>query len=216
MSGRTSIIIFSLVMLLCVSSIQAGQGKQSDAKGNGAASGLSVSFEGCAQIKITNKRLIAAVDFEDDIGCLDFSLYDPATGKEFEDEDAGIRVMDKVFKDGYYYLLLHAVRQSNWNVQGWCGASKDHTIIWLKLDANLQLKDKKAAAVADCKAGIFMLDPKSDDFDALNTLPELQAGRFVVGYGAYEDYSGKNRYSRLSYDSKCPEKGLLITTKSKK
>jgi hypothetical protein len=127
-----------------------------------------------------------------------------------------VKSLDKVFKNGFYYLLLHAVAQSNWNVQSWCGATKDHTIIWLKLDENLRPKDKKTVSVTACKSGIFMIDPKSDDFDVIDAPPKLHDGRVVVWYGNNDDYSDKNTYFELSYDRRYPEKGIPVITRSKK
>jgi len=144
-------------------------------------------------------------------GCLE--LFDSYPPKRVSKQPLGIRIIDRVRKDDKYYLVLLTEAQSNCNVQGHCGAASDYTLIWLKLGADLKLEEKKAAVIEDCQSNISLIDPV-DDAKEEPTF-KLIRGKVTLEYGNMLD-DDVHTISRLVYDRKSPEQGLVITTKEKK
>src|SRR6266542_624872 len=106
------------------------------------------------------------VNLTDDVsGCLE--LFDPTISQRRTRQPLRIKVIDRVSKDDKHYLVLLAEAQSNCNVQGRCGASTDHTLIWLKLDSGLKLEKKQSAVKIDCRMNIDMIDPEYGRQDEL-------------------------------------------------
>lgn len=152
------------------------------------------------------------VNLTDDVsGCLE--LFDPTISQRRTREPLRIKVIDRVGKDDKHYLVLLAWAQSNCNVQGRCGASTDHTLIWLKLDSGLKLEKKKSAVIVDCRMNIDMIDSVYDSQDRL--IIKLVRGRLAIEYGNTFDDNVRT-LSQLVYDRKFPERGFVITTKEKK
>jgi len=103
--------------------------------------------------------------------------------------------------------------QSNCNIQGYCGAATDYTLIWLKLGASLKLEEKKSAVIEDCKSNIYIADP---EFERLNEPPiKLVRGKLTIEYGNTLDDKVRT-LSRLVYDRNSPEQGFFITESEKK
>jgi hypothetical protein len=152
------------------------------------------------------------VNLTDDVsGCLE--LFDPTISQRRTREPLRIKVIDSVSKDDRHYLVLLAWAQSNCNVQGHCGASTDHTLIWLKLDSGLKLEKKQSAVIVDCRTSIDMIDTEYDSQDRL--IIKLVRGRLAIEYGDTFDDNVRT-LSQLAYDRKFPERGFVITTKEKK
>jgi hypothetical protein len=152
------------------------------------------------------------VNLTDDVsGCLE--LFDPTISQRRTREPLRIKVIDRVSKDDKRYLVLLAEAQSNCNIQGYCGAATDHTLIWLKLGAGLKLEEKKSAVIEGCKSNIYIADP---EFERLNEPPiKLVRGKLTIEYGNTFDDNVRT-LSKLVYDRKFPERGFVITTKEKK
>jgi len=159
-------------------------------------------------------RLVAGkertlIDLTDDVsGCLDvFDPHAPIAKRPLE-----IKVIDRVRKDDKDYLVLLTGAQSNCNVQGFCGAAVNLTLIWLKLGAGLKLEEKKAVVIEDCRFDIYI---KDHDYDRLD-YPQVRLvrGNLTVEYGKTLDDNDRN-LSRLAYDRKSPEQGFVITTVEK-
>jgi hypothetical protein len=144
-------------------------------------------------------------------GCLD--LFDPILPQRRINRPLGIKVIDRVSKGAKRYLVLLAEAQSNCNVQGYCGAASDHTLIWLKLAAGLKLEEKQSAVIEDCKSNIYVADTAYDRLDKL--VIKLVRGRLAIEYGNTIDDEVRT-LSQLVYDRKFPERGFVITTKEKK
>lgn len=152
------------------------------------------------------------VDLTDDVsGCLE--LFDPTISWRRTRRPLSIKVIDRVSKDDRHYLVLLAEAQSNCNVQGYCGAASDHTLIWLKLAAGLKLEEKQSAVIEDCKSNIYVADPAYDRLDKL--VIKLVRGRLAIEYGNTIDDEVRT-LSQLVYDRKFPERGFVIMTKEKK
>jgi hypothetical protein len=164
------------------------------------------------QIRIVAGTERTLVDLTDDIsGCLD--LFDPHSPKYRSKELLWIKVLDRVRKDDKRYLVLLARAQSNCNVQGFCGAATDHTLIWLKLGAGLKLEEKQSAVIEKCKSNINVNDSEYDRQGGM--VIKLVRGRLAIEYGNTIDDDVRT-LSRLVYDRKFPEQGFVITTIEKK
>ncbi|HKQ92786.1 MAG TPA: hypothetical protein VJZ77_19155 [Blastocatellia bacterium] len=152
------------------------------------------------------------VDLTDDVsGCLE--LFDPTISQRRTRQPLRIKVIDRVRKDDKYYLVLLTSAQSNCNVQGYCGAATDITLIWLKLAAGLKLEEKQSAVIVGCRTNIDVADPQYDKRDEL--VIKLVRGRLAIEYGNTLDDDVQS-LSQLVYDRKFPERGFVMTTKEKK
>jgi len=161
------------------------------------------------------------VDLSNDVsGCLD--LIAPAFTRRIMKESLGIKVIDIVKKDDRLYLLLLAIAESNCNVQGYCGAARDQTLILLKLGAGLKLEEKKSVILGDCKANIEIIEPEVDyNFmgDPVVNLVFVDGKLTIVYdkivYGPDGDEEAHTS-SRLVYDRNFPEQGFDISNIEKK
>jgi len=152
------------------------------------------------------------VNLTDDIsGCLE--LFDPILPRRRIIRPLGIKVIDRVSKGAKQYLVLLAEAQANCNVQGYCGAGSDNTLILLKLAAGLKLEEKQSAVIEDCKSNIYVADRTVDRLYKL--VIKLVRGRLAIEYGNTIDDEVRT-LSQLVYDRKFPERGFVITTKEKK
>jgi hypothetical protein len=109
--------------------------------------------------------------------------------------------------------VLLTSAQSNCNVQGYCGAATDSTLIWLKLGAGLKLEEKQSSVVEDCRANVCVVVP--DDGAKEEPAVKLASGKLTVEYGNTFDDEIRT-LSQLVYDRRFPERGFVITTKEKK
>jgi hypothetical protein len=152
------------------------------------------------------------IDLTTDVsGCLD--LFDPHATRPIAKLPLGIKIIDRVRKDDKDYLVLLTSAQSNCNVQGYCGAATDHTLIWLRLGADLKLEEKQAAVIEDCKSEIYL----DDAYYVRIGEPQVKLirGQFTVEFGKTLD-DNVHTLSRLVYDRKIPEQGFVLTTEEKK
>jgi|SRR5215470_4313353 len=164
------------------------------------------------QIRIVAGTKRTLVNLKDDIsGFLD--MYDLDVSRRISKRPLGIKVIDRVSKDGKRYLVLLAEAQSNFNIRGYCNEGYDYTLIWLKLDADLKLEAKNAAVIVGCLSNIFVIDPEYDAKEEL--LIKLVGGKVTLQYG--DEFNDDARtVSQLVYDRKSPEQGFVITTVEKK
>jgi len=152
------------------------------------------------------------VNLTDDVsGCLE--LFDPTISQQRTRQPLRIKAIDRVSKDDKRYLILLAEAQSNCNIQGYCGAATDYTLIWLKLGAGLKLEEKQSAVIEDCKANVYIADP---EYERLDEPPiKLVNGKLTIEYGKTFDDNVRT-LSRLVYDRSAPVKGFVITDREKK
>lgn len=150
-------IITSIFLALICGQIALGQQAPPPKSRGQSAAAIKVYPARGKQIRIVAGTEWTLINLTDDIsGCLD--LFDPHSPKYRWKLSLGIKVIDRVSKDDNRYLVLLAEAQSNCNVQGYCGAATDHTLIWLKLGAGLKLEEKQSAVIEDCKLNIYMID----------------------------------------------------------
>jgi hypothetical protein len=208
---RRHIITSIFLALICGQMAQGQQTAPPNPRGQNTTA-IKVYPARGKRIRIVAGTERTLVNLTDDIsGCLE--LFDPTISQRRTRQPLGIKVIDRVSKDEKHYLVLLAEAQSNCNVQGRCGATTDHTLIWLKLDAGLKLEGKQSAVLVDCRMNIDMADPEYDSQD--RPVIKLVRGRLSVEYGNTID-DGVRTLSQLVYDRKFPERGFVITTKEKK
>ena len=208
---RRHIITSIFLALICGSMAWGQQAPPPKPRGQNTAA-IKVYPARGKRISIVAGTERTLINLTDDIsGCLE--LFDPTISERRFRLPLGIKVIDRVSKDDKHYLVLLAAAQSNCNVQGRCGASTDHTLIWLKLDAGLKLEKKQSAVIVDCRMNIDMIDSEHGRRDEL--IIKLDRGRLAIEYGNTLDDKVRT-LSQLVYDRKFPERGFVITTKEKK
>jgi hypothetical protein len=198
---------------ICGQAPQGAQAKpQLKSRGQNTAAIKVYPYRG-KQIRIAAGTEQTLVDLTDDIsGCLDLFDYSYPPPRKWK-QPLEIKIIDRVGKDDKRYLVLLTRAQSNCNVQGFCGAATDHTLIWLKLGAALKLEEKKSAVIEKCKSNIYVNDSEYNKQDEL--VIKLVRGRLAIEYGNTIDDDVRT-LSRLVYDRKFPEQGFVITTSEKK
>src|SRR5262245_47987198 len=209
---RRHIITSIFLALICSQVAQGKQTKPTPKSSGQNAAAIKVYPAGAKRIRIVAGKERTLIDLKDDIsGCL--KVYDPQSTKSIAEQPLGIRVKDRVSKNEKHYLVLLTSAQSNCNIQGYCGAATDYTLIWLKLGASLKLEEKKSAVIEDCKSNIYIADP---EFERLNEPPiKLVRGKLTIEYGNTLDDKVRT-LSRLVYDRNSPEQGFFITESEKK
>ena len=208
---RRHIITTIFLVLICGQMAWGQQAPPPKPRGQNTAA-IKVYPARGKRIRIVAGTERTLVDLTDDVsGCLE--LFDPHYPKWRLKQPLGIKVIDRVRKDNNYYLVLLTSAQSNCNVQGYCGAATDSTLIWLKLGAGLKLEGKQSAVIEDCRRNVYMV--ASDDSMKEEPAVKLASGRLTIEYGNTIDDEVR-ALSQLVYDRKFPERGFVITTKEKK
>jgi hypothetical protein len=208
---RRHIITSIFLGLICGQMAQGQQTAPSKSRGQNTTA-IKVYPARGKRIRIVAGTERTLVNLTDDVsGCLE--LFDPTISQRITRQPLRIKVIDRVSKDDKHYLVLLAEAQSNCNVQGYCGATTDLTLIWLKLDAGLKLEGKQSAIIVDCQANISLTDQEYDRQYGL--IIKLVRGRLAIEYGNTIDDEVRT-LSQLVYDRKFPERGFVITTKDKK
>jgi hypothetical protein len=110
-----------------------------------------------------------------------------------------IKLLFQSRRNGSLYLLLDARGPSRGagGEYGQCGAGQEQYLVWLNLDANWQLRDRKLELISSC----FMTIESSNEEPY-----EIRQGRLTANY---ENYNDKVR-TTLTYDSAKPEKAWLL------
>ncbi len=131
-------MITSISLVLVFSLIAHGkQAKPQPVERSQNSTAIKVYQAGGKRIRIVAGKERILVDLKDDIqGCLD--LFDPHAPRPIAKRPLGIKVIDRIRKDEKHYLVLLTDAQSNCNVQSFCGAATDRTLIWLKLGGRPQ------------------------------------------------------------------------------
>ena len=178
-------------------------GKISVAKGKTHSTiDLSKAVAGCAFVAGQHKREL------DKRECA-------AAPAEFE-------LLDATTKNNQTFLLVLSEAMGNCNVCGQCGASEAFTLIWLKLNANLRLLEKKFAPIEFCFESVSLVNP-AIEINEENQNEDLRlAFRADVLTVEFEKVlNGENDeiiydFSHLEYDRKTPEKGFVIRTEKRR
>lgn len=180
---------------------------------NAFAQTLKVSSAKNGKVRIVNGKTASIINLKNDVpGC--FSIFDGTDPQRRISYVGSFHLIDSVKKDKKIYLLLQVAAQGNCNVQGMCGAAENTTIVWLKLNQNLQLIDKKAFVWEDCVGQINPVTSNVNSEGPGRNKLRLKNGKLTLKsdqnlYSETEDYS----VSTLTYDHNSAEKGFIISTK---
>jgi hypothetical protein len=182
--------------------------------------GLQNSAPG--KITLTRNKTRAIVDLSKDVaGC----AYVPAAVKKAANDcgasPAEFTLLDATVKNNESYLLIVSDAAGNCNVCGQCGATEAFGLIWLKLDRNLRLLDKKSVPIDFCRGDIEavgeIIDFNEETQDATLKLAfngdvlAVDFEKTIFGEGASRSYE----FSHLEYNRKTPEKGFVIKTEKR-
>jgi hypothetical protein len=179
------------------------------------------------KITLTGNKTRAVLDLSKDVaGC---AYADGATKKNFKDcaaSPANFALVDAREKNNQTYLLISTDAAGNCNVCGRCGADDSFGLIWLKLDKNLRVLDKKSVPIDFCRMDITLVsdvvDFKEETSEQsqeqtlkLNFKDDILAVDFEKTlFDDNGDVSGYE-FSHLEYNRKTPEKGFVIKTEKR-
>lgn len=179
---------------------------------NAFAQTIKVRSAKNGKVRIVNGKSSSIINLRDDTaGC--FAVFDGTDPERRISNIGSFHLIDSVKKAQKIYLLLQVTTQGNCNVQGMCGAAEDTTIVWLKLNQNLRLIDKKSFVWEDCVKQINPLSAKMNLQAGGRFKLQLKNGKLVLKneenlYDETEDY----KVSTLIYNHNFSEKGFLIKT----
>jgi hypothetical protein len=125
------------------------------------------------------------------------------------------RVLDEVQKSGFWFVVLQINLNSGCNVQGYCGAGSVTQVFWFQFDRRLNAMRRQSVMVSDCATNVEPLKfTGRGGFDDIQTQLEMRRGILELSFER-ADYSSKiNTVSRLRYDRRIAEKGLLVSSKT--
>jgi hypothetical protein len=146
---------------------------------------IKVRSAGNGRARVSTGKRMKALDLSRDIsGC--FRTYDGTDPRRKLSDATVFDVIDSVHKHGALYLVVLAKTGGNCNVQGYCGATQDLTLIWLKLSNDLTVLAKKAAVIESCHYSSVVLEPEGEE--GVNPVKMINGGLKVT-------YS-ENKYQR--------------------
>jgi hypothetical protein len=206
--GLIVVIVFGFFL---IRHIQGGRTVSRGAGESEKAVDLNITYADDLKVTVSKGVLKTTLDFEDDVSG-STETYD-GSPENVETVPATVRVVDKVAMGGDYYMLLLFTARANANIQGFCGAGEDHTIVWAKLDGGLKLQAKKGVVIRVCQREVNVLDPatmEEIDPDEIPLRTVLRGGRLDVDFADMRDGYDKGEYSHLSYDTRHPEKGVFV------
>ncbi len=162
--------------------------------------------------RLTLGKISKIVDLSEDIpGCL--SIYDGTDPKRTRSDYTNyLKIVDKTWKDNYFYIVLLASGQGNCNVQGMCGAATDYALIWLKLDQKLAVTDKKSVIIENCRGSVSLIKPQPTEDDYQNGFKLVLQNKTLAVEFEENRYADPNayKYSRVTYNAAEPEKGFTV------
>jgi hypothetical protein len=205
-------VLFFILLLI---SFAAGISAQTPAK-----IGLQNSAPG--KITLTRNRTRAIIDLSRDVaGCAYASAAVKKAANDCGASPAEFKLLDATVKDAQTYLLIASVAAGNCNVCGRCGATEAFGLIWLKLDRNLRLLDKKSVPIDFCLGDIEavgeIIDFNEETQEATLKLAfngdvlAVDFEKTIFGEDAARSYE----FSRLEYNRKTPERGFVIKTEKR-
>jgi hypothetical protein len=168
------------------------------------------------QSKKDSIQITGLQDLKADLNGCWSALFDPRDSKSSPEKITLLpRVLDEVFKAGFWYVTLQINLNGGCNVQGYCGAGSVTQVLWFKFDRNLKAITRQSVMVSDCATNIELLKfTGRGGFDDLNTELEMRDGKLELSFQKANFSTKINTVSKLRYDRRLPEKGLLISSKT--
>jgi hypothetical protein len=197
-------------------SLAAGAAAQTAAK-------IKLQNPGFGKITLTGNKTRVTVNLSKDVAGCAFAAA--AVKKAFKDCAAGaaeFQLIDATVKNNQTYLLISSEAMGNCNVCGRCGASEAFALIWLKLDRNLQVLDKKSVPIDFCRLDIELVSDILDfDEETQNETLRLKFADDILAFDfektIFADRTENNSYefSHFEYNRKTPEAGFIIKTEKR-
>jgi len=130
-------------------------------------------------------------------------------------------LLDSSEKNKQIYLLILSEAMGNCNVCAHGGGTNAFSLIWLKLDSNLRLQQKKSVPIYWERLETYIVKPKPTSAKNLLVLqPKFVNDILTVEYEKVNfDNNGKPTnfdFSHLEYSRKTPEKAFIIKTEKRK
>ena len=184
------------------------------------ASKIRLLNAGSGKVTVVRNKARATINLSREVaGC---GYANAATKKNFKDcaaPSAEFHLIDATVKNNQTYLLIASEAMGNCNVCGQCGADESFALIWLKLDRNLRVLDKKGVPIDYCRFDIDLIsavvDFKEETQDESLNL-KFKDDRLEIDFEkkTFEANSERSYYefSHLEYNRKTPEKGFVIKT----
>lgn len=188
------------------------------------SSKVKIRAANSGKIAVLRGKLRVVVDLSKDIGGCPF--LSGAALKEYGKKGcaappADFELVDATEKNRQTFLILTADAQENCNVCGRCGASEATTVIWLKLDANLRVSERKSVPLLFCQENISMISPVGDFNEKTqketfklpfkDNVMTFEFEKRIYGEGNTETFE----YTKVVYDRTKPEQGFDIKTEKR-
>ncbi len=169
-----------------------------------------------AKLRFQLGRNSRVLDLKADLNGCWTAIYDPENSKLSSEKIVLFpRVLDEVTKSGFWYVLSQINLTSGCNVQGYCGAGSVTQVLWFKFDRQLKAIKRQSVMVSDCATNIEPLKFSGrGGFDDIQTTLEMRGGMLEVSYERADFGTKINTVSKLRYDRRRPENGLVISSKT--
>lgn len=199
-----------LEVVFAQSGTPAVQGKSDPIKITGLAN---------AALRFTMAGKARSLAFEDDLAGCWSEVHDGADPKSAPIPVVlAPRVIDEVRKGNAWYVTLQVTLGSSCNVNGMCGAGTTVNLLWLKLNQQLVVQKKQASLVMDCISDITLTKwvgrTGNDIKDATDPKLEMRGGVLQLEFERDDYINKKKTVSKLRYDHRNPEKGLVISSQT--
>src|SRR5215203_7318733 len=124
---------------------------------------IKLQNSGSGKITLTRNKTRATINLSKDVaGCAFAPLQIKKNFKDCAAGSAEFQIIDSVVKSNRTFLLISSEAMGNCNVCGRCGADEAFALIWLKLDQNLRVLDKKSVPIDFCLLDIELVSEVLD------------------------------------------------------
>lgn len=190
-----------------------------------AVAGVTVKSDQKAVVTVTRAGKSAKINLSEDIaGCSFIEEGDYKKSLERNRSAASpatFELIDVTERSEQTYLILLSRAYGNCNINGRCGASGAHSLIWIHLDSQFKFVEKSAATVEACIDETILVSPewtdgRDDDFFGRKIRFPFRNNVLTVKYekSIYgDDQKFEYELFTLVYDKNTPEKGFDIKSK---
>ena len=207
---RIIILFLSLVWLTIGASAQT-------------ASKIRLQNPGFGKVTLIRNKTRVTIDLSRDVaGC---AFASAATKKMYKDcsaPPAQFQLIDATVKNNETFLLIASEASGNCNVCGNCGADSAFALIWLRLDRNLRVLDRKSTPIDYCRLDVFLISDAllfNEDTQEEKLKLIFTNDRLALDFEKkiFEENPDRIVYefSHLEYNRKTPEKGFIIKTEKR-
>lgn len=189
------------------------------------SSGVTMKADQKAVVTVTRSGRNTKIDLAEDVaGCSYIEDGDYKRSLERNGSAASpalFELIDVTEKNDQTYLVLFSKAFGNCNVNGRCGASGAHSLIWVHLDSQFKLVEKSAVTVELCTDDLILVSPEWTDggktdffgrkikFPFRNNLLTVRFEKSIFG----DDQKFEYELFTLVYDKTNPDKGFEVKSK---